>query len=97
MSSVTTARDHSSSSWAVVNPLPASPFEQPSAAGEQLMLEQAGLVAASDPEPAPSDDGGTLFALALIVFGASAAIVWLRRAELGRVVALRSMPREVRQ
>lgn len=48
---------------AAVSPLPASPFEQPSAAGEQLMLEQAGLVAASDPEPAATDDGGTLFAL----------------------------------
>ena len=30
---------------APANPLPASPFEQPSAAGEQLLLEQAGLVA----------------------------------------------------
>jgi hypothetical protein len=42
-------------------------------------------------------DGGTLFALALLVFGASAAIVWLRRSELAALVALRSIAREVRQ
>ena len=46
---------------AAVNPLPVSPFEQPSAAGERLMLERAGLVPPPEVTTAPAD--GSFFAL----------------------------------
>jgi uncharacterized repeat protein (TIGR01451 family) len=44
--------DSASEAEATINPLPANPFEQPSAAGERLVLEQAGLLPEANPPPA---------------------------------------------